>query len=186
MSNKTIGQWLKQSLKPYSPNMTQRMVKERLQAALEDLEATVDVESLTLEQVINITGCSEIEKWAKKDVSFLPWLLDTDYQSHRLKALFDLGLSQIEDILMSDYEPKVLSAKDKIAAFNILANLADKVPTKRKEVVYLDKSVGDMDDEAVARELAAAKKKLSSGQAPAGILENSASEQNKGLTEGEE
>lgn len=162
MTNKTMGGFLKQSLNKFKPNMTQRIVKERLLDVLEDMEATVDVESLTIEQIENLTGSSQIKAWAEKNPAFLPWLLDSKYQGYNLRAIFDLGVEKMVDILESEYEPKVVTAKDKIAAFNIISTLADKVPTKRKEVVYLDKSVGDMDDEQVARELAAARKKLSS------------------------
>lgn len=157
---KTTGQWLKQRLKVFKPNNAQRMAKERLLSAMEELEGQLDMESLSITQIVNLTGCSEIEKWVDSDASFLPWILDTDHQSHRLKALFDKGLDEMESILDSDYEPKILTAKDKIAVFNILAQLADKQPAKRKEVKWIDESVGQMEDTEVAKELAKARQKL--------------------------
>lgn len=163
-NTKTMKQWLKESLKPHKPSMAQRMIKERLLKTLEEMEATIDVESLTMDQLVNIAGTTKIKEWAEKSPSFLPWLLDQDYQSHKIKAAFDLGVEQIIGILESEYEPKILTAKDKIAAFNILANVADKMPTKRKEVRYLDESVGNLPASELDKELAAAKQKLLSAE----------------------
>ena len=156
----SVSRWLKAASKPHKPTQQQRIAKERLKSALEEHHAVVDVESLTMHQIERMCGSGKIKDWTEESPGFLAWLLDKDHQRHRIGALFDMGLDVLEDIIVSDYEAKILTAKDKLNAISLLSQLADKMPAKNKVVTFLDKNVGDMTEAEVDKQLAAAKKKL--------------------------
>jgi hypothetical protein len=149
--------------KAFKPTAEMELVKARVAHALEEREAIIDAESMTMEQLENVSGCLKLHEWAKDWDEFLPWLLDKDYVKHKIQASKALAVDKLLEILHSDLEAKVLTAKDWINAATQLLTLADAFPTKRKEVLYLDKGVANMTEEQVAFELDRTRTRLIGG-----------------------
>lgn len=152
-NNKTQGQYMKEALKPLVPSQEQQLVKARLTKELEQLEAVVDPASLTLEEIENISGSMKIRKWAKANPSFLPWLLDKDFADTKIYAAKEEIADMLIGYIRRPEEFKILAAKDKLQAANLLLQLMDAFPSKKKEVTFLDGEVAKMDEAQVDREL---------------------------------
>lgn len=159
MSTK-VTNLLKDAAKPFTPSEEQRIIKARLHQTLSERSFAVDVESLTMEQLVGMTGDKRMEKWAKDSPAFLSWLLDKDVFKFRAQAYAEIALEQLYSILVEPIEDKLLTAKDKIAAANLILQIADRFPNKRKEMVWLDKDVGRLSEEDTDRKILEYKKKL--------------------------
>lgn len=158
--SKSVTQWMKESLKPFVPTSEQSMAKARLQDVLSERDGVLDIETLSMDQIVNLAGNVKIRKWAENNQSFLPWLLDKDVTKHKIQAAKDMCVDKLISILNMDLEAKVLTAKDWIAAADKLLQLADAYPSKKKEITYLDREVANMSDEDVKKQLEAYKTKL--------------------------
>ena len=139
--------------------MEQRMAKARFQQWNEE-QPFFDVESATLEQIKNVTGARKLEVWLKDEPSFASWFFEMDDFKTRSIAYAEVAQEKLFEILTSHTEEKILTAKDQINAAKLLIELADKFPTKRKEVTYLDKDVAKLSDSEVDGALLEYKKKL--------------------------
>jgi len=155
--NKLLG-----NMKPFKPTKEQLVLKSRLSDHIGEMSAVVDVTVMGLDELTQLTGSRNLAKWAKDNPSFLPWLLDKDYGRHMIKAGADAAIELLYDIMEAPIVPKELTAKDKLVAATTFLNLDDRFPNKRKELVFLDKEVGDLTDIEVAKQLQQYKKELAS------------------------
>lgn len=107
---------------------------------------------------MSLAGDARVAKWLR-DPAFAAWLYDRDTFVHRAVALKDLALRVLEDTLLAEYEPKVLTAKDKLKAADMLLQLTGAYP-KAAPAKFLDRDLDAMDADEVERQLAAARAAL--------------------------
>lgn len=149
----------------FTPTYGQSMAKQRLQEALEANDFMFDKNSLTLEQLQSLCRDKQLPKWAKEP-GFLPWLLDRDDFRKRVNAYADSVLEVLIDIVEMPLEPKVITAKDKLQAVNLLMQLANKFPAKQTKVVVLDKELDKLGDDEVDKRIQEMQMKLISNPSP--------------------
>lgn len=142
---------------PFAPTRTQALAKTRLHARLAATSGITDVESLTLTQLVAWCGDRRVEAWLR-DPQFALWLFDRDSTATHIQSLKDLAVATLEDILLADYEPKVLTAKDKLKAADMLLQLNGAYP--RQAPRRFDAELEAMDDAEVTRQLDEARRKL--------------------------
>lgn len=147
----------------FRPTETQIMAKARLQKAIASKKFMVDEDNLRIQDLEVMCGSKSIEKWCAASPMFLFWIMDRDFENIRLAAFAEIAIGEVFRILQSDFIEKTLTAKDKLKAAEILLSLADKFPSKKKEITYLDKDVANMNDDSVEAELVAARQKITGG-----------------------
>lgn len=153
--NKLLG-----NMKPFRPTQAQELLKSRLQDYIVEMEAVVDVTTMGLDELVELTGSRNLAKWAKDDPSFIPWLLDKDYSRHMIKSGAEAAIVLLREIMDAPIVPKELTAKDKLVAATTFLNLDDRFPNKRKELVFLDQEVAKLTDAEVAKQLEQYRQKL--------------------------
>lgn len=145
------------SLRPFRPSPAQALAKARLHHRLAARQGLTDLESLDATQVVDLAGDRRVRGWLR-DPEFAAWLYDRDDWQPRAVALRDVAIDVLEDILLGDYDPKVLSAKDKLKAADMLLNLTSSYP---KTVARKGESVEpELTDAEVQQQLEALQRKL--------------------------
>lgn len=154
--------WLEAASKveTFSPTHAQWMAKERLKSARKNKTFLVDESNLRLEDLEAMCGSKSIEKWAKSSPMFLWWLLDKDFEETEIQAFAQAARRKVHEIMMGDPIEKIRTAKDQLKAAEIILNLADHFPAKKKEVKWLDKDLEDMSEDVVQVQLAEARRKI--------------------------
>lgn len=152
----------------FTPTKAMVMARSRLQAHMTDhppLPGTVD-----LDYIAKFSGSRKIEEWAANP-EFIYWILDREYDSHAKKAiemsmvrvLLDIAEGRSEEIKFSKDGEAYASPtanKDRAKAAEILLNYSDSMPSKKKEIRYLDEGLGRMTETEVDRQIAAARKHI--------------------------
>lgn len=146
---------------PFEPTKEQDFVKSRLKALLEEHSAVVDVGSITLDDMVALTGCEKIRDWAKRQPHVLTWLLDLDYTRHMAQAEAEASIRALIRIRDSEIDGKMVGAKDVIKASELLLQVADRFPAKHKVIEWKDKDVGKMSEEEIERAIASHLNRLS-------------------------
>lgn len=146
-------------LKAFSPNVTQARAKARLHAQLRERAETVDFATLSATELAELAGTQRLLQWLREP-GFALWLSDRDAYVYDALALRETAVRVVADVLTSDYEPKILTAKDKLKAADMLFTLTGAYPSKTKEVRYVDRDLDNMSDDEVQRQLAETKQKL--------------------------
>lgn len=139
------------SVDPFRPTQVQALARARLHARLQERRGLVDPAAMTADEIVELSGDRRVRRWLA-DPEFAAWLLDRDTHVHRAQALKDAALDVLEGVLFGDLEPKVLTAKDKLAAARMLLELTGSFP-KAREVRFLDREVDAMDEATVDAEL---------------------------------
>jgi hypothetical protein len=139
----------------------QRITKARFHDALAQREAMglTDMAAIDQDTLVSMTGTRHVLQWVQ-DPTFAAWFFDRDVFKHRVAALRETALERIEDVLNGELEERVLTAKDRLRAAELLLQLADAFPAKQKIVKWLDKELGDLEDSEVKRQLADYQRKL--------------------------
>jgi hypothetical protein len=138
----------------FTPNMQQTMAKHRFWGHLKSNPIlTTNIKDMGLEHIASLAGVpNQFFKWADKEAGFLIWFCDEGYADRKMQAYADVAFDVLVDIATSPIEFKMLTAKDKVAAANLLLQLADRFPNKRREFVYIDKELAKMTEADVIRE----------------------------------
>lgn len=140
-------------LAPYRPTPARERAKVRLEAKLRELGGSRDLESLTEDELVEYAGDRRILTWLR-DQEFARWLAERDsFMTSALAARQEI-IDMLIGIVRSDYEPKILTAKDKSKAAEILLNVTASFPAKQKEVRFLDRDLDNMPDDQVKSETA--------------------------------
>jgi hypothetical protein len=139
-------------LESFRPTLEQERAKARLQLALRDRAEHIDLATLSADEVAGLAGNRRVLTWLR-DPGFAAWLADKDGWVADALAMRQTVISVIADILTSDYEPKILTAKDKLKAADMLAQIAGMYPPKSREVRFLDAEVERMSPDQVRAEL---------------------------------
>lgn len=138
-------------LAPYRPSKAQTVAKARLQAHLASRAGLVAVEAMTQAELVAVSGDRRVAKWLQ-DPSFAAWFTDRDTFVTQAASMKEAALAVLEDIILGDMDPKLLTAKDKLKAIDILFNLTGAYP-KHNQVRFLDRDLEQMDEASVDREL---------------------------------
>ena len=97
-------------------------------------------ETLTAEQLVQITGESRAKKYLKEP-GFREWLLNKDEFRQRLEYIAQLALDRLESILTDDDE----HSSAQVAAAKLIMEAASKMPRKQQaEIVYADARIQEM------------------------------------------
>jgi hypothetical protein len=139
-------------LSSFAPSRAQARAKARLDRQLAARAGLVDLAALTLNELTQLAGDRRVAEWLR-DPAFAAWFTDRDSFVDEAVALKDLALRVVEDILLAEIERGVLTAKDKLAAANMLFQLTGSFP-KAQPVVFADKALDAMSDADVQAELA--------------------------------
>jgi hypothetical protein len=139
-------------LESFRPSAEQQRAKARLHARLRERAEVVDLASLTADEVATLAGNRRVLTWLR-DPGFAAWLADKDTFATNALAMRELAVQVIGEVLLSDYEPKVLTAKDKLKAADMLLQLTAAYPAKQREVRFLDKDLDAMPPDQVQAEL---------------------------------
>src|SRR4051812_34629306 len=94
-------------LQSHSPTMEQSRAKARLTLKLRERADTTDMACLTGAELVAMSGNSRILKWLQ-DPAFAAWIADKDTIIHNAIALREIAVQKLGEIVMADYEPKVL------------------------------------------------------------------------------
>lgn len=164
-----IGKILKEidqsGLCNFEPSKSQKVAKTRFWRTIRanPLLAT-SIEDFTLDALVMHSGAKRLTDWIDKEPLFLAWFCDENFEEITIQSMAMDALKEVYDIMTSPMEEKMLTAKDKLNAANLLLQLADKFPNKRTEVRWADRDVGRMGEEDVRREKERVDKLLGTGK----------------------
>lgn len=142
----------RQDAQEFSPSRTQSSAKARFWAKLKEQQGLRELSSLTQLEVVQLSGSKQVAAWLK-DPKFALWFFDKDSLSHRLHALKETAVDVLEEILLSEYQAGILSAKDKLKAADMLLQVTGSYPSRAKEVIFADERISKMSEDEVEREL---------------------------------
>jgi hypothetical protein len=143
----------------FAPKPAQARAKARLHAQLAAAADRVDLASLTATEVAALAGNVRVVEWLR-DPAFAAWLADKDTYAYQALALRETAVAVLDDILTADYEPKILTAKDKLKAVDMLFQLTGSYPAKEKAIRFADAGLDGMSADQVKAEIAALKAKV--------------------------
>jgi hypothetical protein len=144
----------------FEPSRTQSSAKARFWSRLREQNGLVELSTLTKAEVVQLSGSRHVEGWLR-DPKFALWFFDKDSLTHRLQALKETAVDVLEEVLLSEYQQGVLTAKDKLKAADLLLQVTGSFPSRTKEVVFADERISKMTEDEVDKELKALKGVLS-------------------------
>ena len=139
----------------------QRMAKSRLAQHIKDNPATVSMETLTVAEMSKICKTTSLPKWLL-DEEFAKWWYDADTVSTTVLACQEIAVERLLHILQHPIEggrDAIITSKDVLNAAKTILELGDAFPKSKKEIVFADRKINNMDEDQVAKELAEGKKK---------------------------
>lgn len=143
----------------FSPSRTQSIAKTRFWNRFNEEAGFLDLESLSRDDVVRLAGTKQVTGWLK-DQGFARWFFEKDSLVHRIQSLKETAVDVLEEVLLRDYEDRVLTAKDKLKAVDLLLQVTGSYPSRTKEIVFADARINAMSDEEVEKELEATRKTL--------------------------
>jgi hypothetical protein len=171
-----IGRLLKEidasDILDFEPTDKMEMAKERFWKALNSNPMlTNDIGNMTLDALIMHSRSKHLTKWIEKHPLFLAWFCDEEFEQLTIQTMAKEAYKKVREIMHSPLEPKVLTAKDQLNAANMLLQLGDKFPNKRREIIYADKELAKMTDSDVDKEMRSIESQLKRQALPADSLE---------------
>lgn len=150
----------------FKPDEKMEAAKERFWSTIKNNPLlTNDIGNMTLDALIMHSRTKKITAWMEKHPMFLAWFCDEHFEQRTVQRLVRKAFKKVEEILDSPLEPKVLTAKDQLNAANLMFQLGDKFPNKRREFVYVDKELAKMTEADVDKEMKLIENQLSGKQA---------------------
>lgn len=129
----------------------QRVVKARFWKHMSEQDVFTDVTSMSMEDLGRLAGTLKLSKWANRDSKFMPWFLNRDAVQHKIAACAEVAIDSLLEILLnSDKQSK---PADRIRAADLLATLAGLYPNHKKEVVFVDKEINNLDQDEVRKQI---------------------------------
>jgi hypothetical protein len=114
---------------------------------------------MTALQIQALTGNRSVQSWYE-DPEFVAWFLAKD----STKVMIDYGVEvAVRELIAILDEPEMgprspVTAAAKVAAAKTLLEMSDLAPTKKREIIFRDKDISEM-DEAELREFIQSKNK---------------------------
>jgi hypothetical protein len=149
-------------LKEFIPNRMQREAKARFSKQKEELSSIRAVEQLSIAAMAELANAPRLTKWASIP-GFMDWWLETDTAGVKIKALEELAIERLEEILCQPLvggKEAPAQAKDVLKAIEMLLQLSNRFPAKNKEIRFLDKSLDSLDSHQVQKEIESYQLKL--------------------------
>jgi hypothetical protein len=102
-----------------------------------------------------MAGTPKVKDWLANP-AFGIWFSDQEHYGSLALAYSEIALEKLYDILSTPLDPsdRTVTARDQISAAKEILLLADRYPTKRKEVRFLDKDLDKLPDHEVESTLA--------------------------------
>lgn len=128
------------------PTATQREVKARFWARVAE-NPLIDPATLSVERIVEISGCRALARWFI-DPSVEAWFRNKDSARHRIEAGVEVAVRRLVEILEdTDIGPKGrVTAAAQVNAAKLLLEYAGYAPPSRREVVFHDKEIHNMDE----------------------------------------
>jgi len=130
----------------FQPTEAMERAKAAFHVAVQN-SPLIDLRNVNVSQAVRLAGTSTLHTWWKKP-GFPEWFLNEDTWRSHLVYLTSLALRTLERILVDD-NPKSSAAR--VNAAKLILEAANKMPSKTREVRYLDKSVEDKSEEELRR-----------------------------------
>lgn len=124
----------------YVPSAEERRVKAALWAVVAE-NPIHDPESMTVEDIVKVTGDNRVRRWWKQP-QFRDWLLNKDEFKQRLEYQAHLALDTLERIL-SGTDPKMANAQ--VQAAKLIIEAANRMPQRWTKEIWGDERIQKMD-----------------------------------------
>ena len=108
-----------------------------------------DEANITQSMAVRLSGSSSVAEWWKM-VGFRDWFTNKMEWATEIESLAHLALRVARDILNDPEAP----ATAKVNLIGKIGELANKIPAKTKEIKYVDKTIGDMNEDQLAEYIA--------------------------------
>jgi hypothetical protein len=122
----------------FLPKSEQRQVKSAFWAVVAD-NPIHDPETITLEDMMKVTGDTRLRRWIKEP-GFREWFLNKEEFRQRLEYLAHLTLDRLEKILSDDEG----HASAQVQAAKLIIEAANRMPQKWVKETYLDDRIQKM------------------------------------------
>lgn len=131
----------------FQPSQLQREIKARFWARAKD-NPLVDPASLSHQQAALIAQHTSLPQWLSSP-EFAAWFFNKDSARHRLEAGVEVAIERLVEIVRSrDVGPKgEVTAASQVNAAKLLLEFAGYAPPSRKEVIFKDKDILEMDEQ---------------------------------------
>lgn len=130
----------------WRPSTPQRKFKARAYRQY----AKINFAELTAVQIQTLTGCRSIQAWFENP-SFVDWFLNKDHTRQLIEAGSEIALKRLIEILECTGEqvgPRgEVTAAAQVQAAKTLLELSEYAPTKRREIIFKDKDINDMNED---------------------------------------
>jgi len=160
---------LQEFAEAFDPTDAMLMARARLHNHMSNhppLVGTVDVDYIE-----KYSGSRKIRTWIEKSPEFVYWILDKDFDEHSKAvmkhAAIALLMGAVKGVLSETKVDKdgiaydsPIAVKDRVKAAELLLNYTDAMPSKRKEVKWLDESIGKLSEADVDKKMEAARKRI--------------------------
>jgi len=148
----------------FKPTNHQALAKAGFHKRLAEMSFMYSLETMSLEQIARLASCSlaQLEDWGRQP-GWAAWFFEADTAERLIHANKELAIRSVINILqmpIGDGKDGSVQPKDLLKAAELLSRLADLEPNRRKEVTFIDKDLGKMDNDTVDAEIVKAKTKL--------------------------
>jgi uncharacterized protein YjcR len=142
----------------------QELAKAAFHKRLSELSFMYSLDTVTLEQTAKMAGVSinTIERWNGTE-GWAAWFFNHDTPELKVSAIREIAVNNLRRILHSplgDGKDGTISTKDMLKAIEMVFEVGDMMPNKRKEVTFIDKDLNKMQDEEVEAEMKKVRSKL--------------------------
>ena len=139
-ASEVIANLVKEAEEVFVPSDTQRQVKAKLLAAVQD-NPVYSLEDLTEGGAVELTHDRRIRAWWEIE-GFQDWLKNKNEFRQRVEHITAKLLDAMERIAAST-DPKLATAQ--VNAMKAFMEVGNKMPSKQKEITYKDAAIATMD-----------------------------------------
>ena len=143
----------------FQPTAAQEKAKAAFMVAISG-NPLIDLRKMSGENAARLAGNTSITTWWKKP-GFKEWFTNEDSWRAQLLYLTTVALRTLENVLLDD-NPR--SAAARVNAAKLILEAANKMPSKTKEVRYLDKSVENKSEAELKKMIEEAQELLTGGE----------------------
>lgn len=115
----------------------QYLARARLHLLMKE-DATVRPDLMTLQELSDLIGTPELRSWAEQDPSFISWFVTPTEIAEKLEATYHAFIDAL--LIRKNH----MMDGDFLKALKLVAEIADKMPSKFKDVRVMDAEVARM------------------------------------------